>query len=317
MLVVLLVAFAITRAVADWPEPERESAVLIGILVLALLPLLLILLGNVVSGGAVEAFGVRIEFAPDEHVQQEVVVSPGDTAAFGQLLGDSGTVAIVETLRASARHEVAVVDLEDGTNWWETRLLVLCAGAVRQARPTAIVFVASAPGVEREFKGWAEPGELLDILLAMRPDFRAAHERAAVAVRHWELASPQAAPPVSNPVRPEIAYLVFDGQRRRPYADEQILATELRQIEEDGRQGALTVVRLDDLFHGVLRTVATDLDATADSGRAFVRAALSTTDRFLAVTHGTTYAGLVLREQAVNDFLRTLLDTSASTSIPD
>jgi hypothetical protein len=61
--------------------------------------------------------------------------------SFGQLLDDSGTVQILETLRAAVRHQVAVVDLDDGTAWWETRLLVLCAGAARQGRPNAIVFL--------------------------------------------------------------------------------------------------------------------------------------------------------------------------------
>jgi hypothetical protein len=312
-LAVLLVVFAITRAAADWPEPAHESAVLIAIVVLALLPLWLILLGRVIAGGAVEAFGVRLEFAPDEHVQPETEVSPRLGLSFGEVLDDSGTAQILDTLRAAVRHEVAVVDLEDGTAWWETRLLVLCAGAARQERPSAIVFVAVAAGVERVFKGWANPAELLKVLLVRRTDFRDAHDRAAVITRQWQLVSPTTNPsapfvlPLINPARPDIDHIVFDGDKRNPYAEEQILAMELSQLEMTGQHGTLTTVRLDELFHSVLRTAATDLDATGHAETDFVRAALSTTDRFVAVTHGEQYAGLVLREQAINDLLRTLI----------
>jgi hypothetical protein len=306
----LLVVFAITRAAADWPEPAHESAVLLAIVVLALLPIWLILLGRVVAGGAVEAFGVRLEFAPDEHVQPETVVPPRLGLSFGEVLDDSGTAQILDTLRAAVRHEVAVVDLEDGASWWETRLLVLCAGAARQERPRAIVFVATAGGVERVFKGWADPAELLKALLVKRADFRDAHDRAAVIARQWQLVLPAAGPPVvplTHPANPGIGHIVFGGDKRNPYAGEQILAMELSRLEQTGQHGTLTTVRVDELFHSVLRTAATDLDAPGHAETDFVRAALSTTDRFVAVTHGEQYAGLVLREQAVNDLLRTLI----------
>src|SRR5262249_38299943 len=112
----------------------------------------------------------------------------------GLPMRDSGTREILATLREASRHAVAVVDLEDGQAWWETRLLVLSAGSVRRGHPSVVVFVATEEGVERRFQGWALATDVERGLLAARDDLRLAYERAAVAARRWDLALPPTVP---------------------------------------------------------------------------------------------------------------------------
>ena len=49
--------------------------------------------------------------------------------------------------------EIAVIDLEDGQAWWETRLLVLLAGAVRLKKPDKIVFLGTDAEIVDCFQG--------------------------------------------------------------------------------------------------------------------------------------------------------------------
>jgi hypothetical protein len=62
---------------------------------------------------------------------------------------DSATTQILDTLRQATGDYVVVVDLEDGKAWWETRLLVLLAGAVRLGKPDKIVFVSRDANIDR------------------------------------------------------------------------------------------------------------------------------------------------------------------------
>lgn len=159
ILVTLIVLLLATRAIAGWPSDRSEGVVFAGLLLLALLPLLLVLLGNLAGGeGSVEAFGVRIRFGEVGRVRlQEVIVPPLLGLQRGVPLNDSDTKQILEPLRDAIHSDVAVLDLEDGTAWWETRLLVLCAGATRVGRPAAIVFVATVGGARRSSRAGRLP----------------------------------------------------------------------------------------------------------------------------------------------------------------
>jgi hypothetical protein len=316
ILVVLLVLLSVTRAIADWPSDTSEGAVLAGLLLLALLPLLLVLLGTLAGGGSVEAFGVRIRFAEASRARQEVTVPPRLGLQPGMTLNDSSTAKILDTLRDATHSDVAVLDLEEGTAWWETRLAVLCAGAARLGRPKAIAFVATVGGTQRVFKGWAPPEDLLRGLLAKRQDLRAAYERARAVHRQWELAIPPEpnAPPGTPPTLPfpigpdtGVQWAVFpDGSRPSRLAAEQILALHVGPIEDQKAHGVITTTRLVELFDPMLRTRSVDLDQD-DSHATWAQTILSTTDQFVAMTNGQRYAGLLPRDAAVNDILRAVV----------
>jgi hypothetical protein len=233
-------------------------------------------------------------------------------------LNDSNTAEIVDTLRMATSHDVAVVDLEDGQAWWETRLLVLCSGATRLGRPVAIVFVATEAGVEQSFQGWARPSELLRHLIEARDDLRLSYEQAAATAKQWELAPPPppTSPPTStsplvlpwsDPPVPAPGFAVSDRggrQHLNEFAPEQILAEEVGKLEQPSEPKGINVVRLRELFAPYLRTVAV---AESAENRVWVAAVLGTTEPFLAVTgQGGRYLGLVPRDLAVNDILTAL-----------
>lgn len=56
-------------------------------------------------------------------------------------LDSSRTHDILDALREAASCDVVIIDFKEGQAWWETRLLVLLAGAVRRKKPEKVVFV--------------------------------------------------------------------------------------------------------------------------------------------------------------------------------
>ena len=70
----------------------------------------------------------------------------------GQPVTDSDTQQILDTLKQATASNVVVVDLEGGKAWWETRLLVLLAGAVRLGKPDKIVFLGKHANFDRQFR---------------------------------------------------------------------------------------------------------------------------------------------------------------------
>ncbi|GIH25045.1 hypothetical protein Aph01nite_33550 [Acrocarpospora phusangensis] len=315
LLIGLLSVVALIRVITGWPGATSEGLVLAGILILAVLPLLLVLLGVLADrGGSVEALGLRLQFADSQPMQREMIVPPHLGLQAGIPLADSGTGQILTTLREAVRNDVAVVDLEDGTAWWETRLLVLCSGAARLDRPRAVAFLATSGGTAGVFKGWATPRDLLDGLLAKRPDLALARDRAMSISRQWELAVPEPAlhapvlPFQVSPAAAQGGMVMFAGRdgSPNPLGPEQILAREVGALEQKGEHGVITVTRLEELFHQSLRTTAIDLDAPAD----WVPTVLSSVDSFVGLSHSGRYAGLLPRDQAVNEILRALVPPS-------
>lgn len=318
---VLLVVVGLARTAGGWPGEDAERTVLIGVLLLAFVPLILLLLGSLVGGGSVAAFGVSIRFPETARATPEVQVPSRLGLEPGMTLNDNTTTQILDTLNAATHSDVAVLDLEEGAAWWETRLLVLCAGASRMGRPRAIVFVATVGGVPQVFLGWAPPTELLRRLLGARDDLRVAFDRAAALHRQWDLAlpppagppgSPPPAPPVLpfTPPAPEASgsqWVEFPDGHRNPLAAEQLLALELGGIENQRDQGTVSAPRLAELFTPVLRTDHIDLDEAPDSD-GWARRTLALRDDYAAMTHGRVYAGMVSRDQVVSDVLGALLE---------
>jgi hypothetical protein len=307
--VLLVAAFAVARGAASWPDKELDGWVLLGIVVLSLVPVLLVILDSVATqGGSLEAFGVKIRWAALVSTTA-VTVPPRLGVMDGIPMRDSASTEILATLRAATQSDVVIVDLERGQAWWETRLLVLCAGAVRRGRPSAVVFVATEHGTQKRFQGWATPEEVVHGLLAARDDLRVAYERAAVTARRWELAESPASPgePPAFPwPRSDMSkqYIVFGGTPggRNALASEQLLADELGQLEVDVPNG-ITVVRLTELLAPYLRTIA--LEESADE-ETWIATVLDTVDPYIAVTRSEQYVGLLPRERALNDIMKGL-----------
>ena len=288
----LVAALAVARAQADWPGPGSDNLVLVGVLVLSLLPVLLVLVDLVARrGGSIAFREVRIDFAG--------AVEPASTITIPKVT-DSSRTEIIQTLRGHVGNEFVVVDLEEGDAWWETRLLILCAGAARFGRPGAIVFVATqrAP---RRFQGWAPPADLLRSMLRADPRYRTAYANAQAAAAQWRLVPPpdpglNGPPPAQPWMTPSVASDSLpawepDGKWSEPneFAAEQYLANELEQYEPP-EAGGITTARLKHLADSFLRTDAIDRQWSDD---ARMDALLASEAEYVAVTDRGQYVGLL------------------------
>lgn len=321
-LVALLLAVVTLRALWQWPSQQSETVVLIGILLLSLLPIALALLDVIIERGAVIEYGsMKIDFS--RHKQNEATgftVAP-NIGVQGRPVTDSETTQILDTLRQATTSEVVIIDLGDGHAWWETRLLVLLAGAVRHKKPDKIVFVAGDANLDRRFQGWSYAEELLPKLVTAHPQYARSLESAWAAARQWEQIEPQdppnsdavAAPPPPQP--PSIsgrlasthAWMAFDPATGLPnkLLAEQILQSDLGQkIEmQSPAPRTITLSRLEELFRTVLNTESIDLSWPPERQ---LEAFLDSEAAFVAVTLQGRYSALVSRTSLSNEVLRSV-----------
>ncbi|KJS52148.1 hypothetical protein VM98_33220, partial [Streptomyces rubellomurinus subsp. indigoferus] len=159
---------------------------------------------------------------------------------------DSGGSHILSTLRRSAGTDVVIVDLEDGHAWWETRLLVLCAGAQRLGRPSVIVFTAVQGSKAGRYLGWGRPRELLESLLASDQRYRTAYlqMKSLAAAVHLSRAGDPAVPPAPPPLPPIVLNVppsknwIINRQidDPSPVLEEELLSDALRPLEAPPRE---------------------------------------------------------------------------------
>jgi hypothetical protein len=331
VLVGLLLAVAVLRALSNWPSSQSETGVLIGILLLSLLPLALALLDVLIDrGGSIKYGGVEIDFARSKAKGTAGIVIASNIGVPGQQVTDSTKSVILDALDQASANDVVVVDLEDGQAWWETRLLVLLAGAVRLGKPDKIVFLGKDANVDRQFRGWARASDLLPLLAAAHPQYARSLYSAWAAARQWELVEPMDAanpadtavppPPVPAwimPIPPATntstrlatanTSMAFDnatGMPDRLFA-EKILLTDLHAKLEERAPGPrrVTLVRLDDLFRPVLNKDHIDLGWPPKQQ---LDAFLNSQASFVATTQQGTYTALVPRAALTNEVLRSL-----------
>jgi len=321
-LVGLLLAAAALRALASWPTEKSETVVLIGVLLLSLLPIALALLDVIIDrGGTIKYGGVEIDFARSKEKGTAGITVASNIGVPGVPVTDSATTQILDTLRQAIGNDVVVVDLEDGKAWWETRLLVLLAGAVRLGKPDKIVFLGRHANVDRQFRGWAYASALLPRLVAAHPQYARSLESALAAARQWELVEPMdtpiptaaVVPPPGPPpclsarlaiAHPQMAFDPATGLPNKLFA-EQILQSDLGQKLEMPPNAPRNVdlARLEDLFAAVLYRDSIDLGwPPARQLEAF----LNSQAAFLAATQQGTYSALVSRAALANEVLRSL-----------
>jgi hypothetical protein len=321
-LVGLLLAAAALRALAKWPSPQSETVVLIGVLLLSLLPIALALLDVIIDrGGIIKYGGVEIDFARSQEKGAPGITVASNIGVPGLPVTDSATTQILDSLRQATANDVVVVDLEGGKAWWETRLFVLLAGAVRLGKPDKIVFLGRHANTDRQFRGWSYANELLPRLATAHPQYARSLNSAWSAARQWELvepldtpnpadtAVPVPAPPpwLSGRLATAQSWMAFDpatGLPNKLFA-EQVLQSDLGQKLETQPQGprSIDLARLEDLFSPVLNRESIDLGwAPAPQLEAF----LNSQAAFIATAQQGTYAALVSRAALANEVLRSL-----------
>jgi len=342
LLVFLVGGVAVLRVTADWPDARWEGAFALAAVLLSLVPIGLLVLATVAeSKGSVSFRGLSVDFgaaaqAAAAAVTRSTISIPRNVTQEGVDIGDSGHAEVLSVLAEASRAEVVVVDLEDGHAWWDTRLLLLCAGAQLQGRPRTVVFVATVDTVARCFVGWSYPADIVAQILKASPDLRFAYATARTSVRRAELTFPGNAPsggyPSVTPALPLAAgtdpmptsvvsdHELFDRQgdfqlpQQPATAFTRALGRAVRPLEDNGNVAQLSVVRLRDLLTPVLHTSSTDQDASDDE---WLRAVVDLDSEYLVVTNDDVYRGLAPRAHLTAALLKALVLSATDTQAPN
>jgi hypothetical protein len=329
VLVALLLAVAILRALLQWPRAESDTVVLIGILLLSLLPIMLALLDVLIErGGAIEYKGAKIDFSRSkEHGIVGITVSP-NIGVRGVAVTDNGTAQILDALRLATSADLVVIDLEDGLAWWETRLFVLAAGAVRRGKPNKFVFIGKDANIEQQFQGWLYADELLSRMITAHPQYARSLQSAQAAANQWQLIEPSDPPIVGMPTTlPPVvtppwlsgrlatthSSMAFDhvtGLHNEFFA-EQLLQSDLgAKIETQQGPLNITLTRLEDLLRPNLNKQFIDLNWPPERQ---LETFLRSDQTYFAITMTGKYSGLVSRAALSNQVLKAIVNGEKQT----
>lgn len=323
LLVGLLLLVAVLRAILNWPSAQSENAILIGVLLLSLSPILLALLDVIIErGGVIEYGSIKVDFSQSREMGITGITVATNIGVRGQAVTDSSTTQILDTLKQATASDVVIIDLEEGQAWWETRLLVLLAGAERLKKPEKIVFVGTDARKEQRFQGWSYASDLLPRLVKAHPQYERSLQAARAAARQWELVEPvnpvvPGTPPLV-PVQPpwlsgtlatRYQWMAFDGSTgaSNELLAEQLLASDLgEKVELKEGSRSISLVRLEELFRPVLNKECIDLSWPADR-QLSTFLDLDTEAPSIAVTQNGKYSTLVSRLTLLNVVLKSLL----------
>lgn len=274
LLILLLIAL---RVGIGWPSPASEGLLLLGLFLLSFIPVILVLVDSMMArGGILEFRGLKVDFsnAQDSASALPDVTIPANIGVPSQAVSDSSTHEILDALKQAVGSESVVIDLAEGDAWWETRLLVLLAGAVRHNQPKIIVFVGNESSHPQTFLGWAYASDLLPRLLNAHPRYATIYYRTLAAARQWELVEPSeildSPPPQPTWFQPGLATLhprmAFESNLPNPFFAEQLLASELgTHIEySDAQPRTIDSQRLRSLFTSVLKVDTIDSTKTSE-----------------------------------------------------
>lgn len=318
LLIVLLLITGILRSTIGWPSDGSTNTVLIGILLISLLPVLLAILDVIIDRGGKIGYGdFKIDFSKDEKYNFSGITVPANIGVRGLPVSDSDTVNILEALQQATTSSIAIIDLEDGKAWWETRLLVLISGAQRLGHPDKIVFVATRSGKEKCFIGWANPENLLNRLLKVHPKYEPAYYIAKAVSNQWNLVEPfyPSPPPVVQiPIalpwmlgkamyKQDWAYDINTGLTNELF-QEQVLQNELGlEVEKQEGGRSLTIGRIIDLFDQVLNKNHIDQDLSSEQQ---LENFFDNDISFIALTQNGVYKSLISRFVIYNEIMKKL-----------
>ncbi len=311
VLIVLGAALGLTRRASGWPPSSSDNLVLTGIFVFSLIPVVLIVIDLVATrGGSVKVAGVEINIVAAITPTQSVTIAP-NIGVPGEPIYDSTSTRILDAIRQAVSSDIVTIDLETGRAWWETRLLVLCAGAVRLRRPGVIVFLATEAEAPRQFQGWAHPEPLLALLLASNPGYRQSYRDARVATAQWSVVTPPGPGMQSPPVPPDANMLARLGGSVAPFTNgelnemamEQFLALALGQFE--GHPLEINLGHLKGALASPLHTEAIDRNWAPEQQTV---AFLSSDSPYIALTERGRYVGLLPRIMGQNSILRAIVE---------
>ena len=319
LLVGLLLLMVILRSTTGWLSEESEATVMIGVIVVSLLPVLLAILDIVIEqGGVIGIKDIKIDFSQVTQQGMENFNIPVNIGVRGAPVSDSDTTQILDALRGATSCDAAIIDLEDGQAWWETRLLVLLAGAERLKKPAKIIFVATEKGKEHQFQGWAHSDDLLWRLVQANFQYLRSLQASRAAAKQWELVEPiDPVNPGVQPIQPvwitgglasQHSWMAFDGATGLPneLLAEQLLAADLGQkIEMHEGSKSIDLIRLEELFRPLLVTEYLDLSWPTDKQ---ISTVFDSEHTYISVVEKGRYSTLIAKTDVMNQMMRSMIE---------
>ena len=330
------IAFFLMRTYLAWPGTESALTLTYYAMAVSAVPLLLLLIDFVAArGGVIGSKLLNVDFSKAiAEAGTESFALPDNILAEQDALYSSGRSKVIDVMKKATAVETVRLDLADGSTWWVTRLLALCAGALERGAPSAIVFVGRKGNREGIFLGWATPSSLLTAILNSSDDYRARAIRARMIARQLGMFGgnedglepreilTSAAPPI--PPRPVVLHPDVQSNREKYDANDaamlaRISIDELKKVSAsplipntttrdlEVPPDRLTVARLQELFAPCLYIAAIDrLWPNARQLDTF----LQTTAPYVALVRDEVYVGMVRTDLGERAILRELLRQS-------
>lgn len=310
ILLSLLLILVVLKETIQWPTEKNDTAILMGISVFSLLPVLFVLIDVFLERGGVLQYGkFKIDLSHVSQMGMTNVTIPANIEEYGSLVNDSSQKQILKTLEKATTCDVAIIDLDDGDAWLETRLLVLVAGATRLAKPSKIVFISTVAGKKQRFQGWSHPHELLPLLLKVHRKYSISYYQSMAAARQWELVEPdcltQSHVPFSKPsLAADYSNYYFDsaGTPNKVFA-ELILAMDLMdKVENNKHPARISITRLKELFTPVLYKDNIDQNWPPEKQNKHF---FDSDADYLVITKNKKYLAMVSRLTVLSSILKT------------
>lgn len=312
------IIFWYTHLHLGWPNGQSSNTVLLLVVCIAIVPVLLTAFDYLAgTRGKVDIKGISIDFSRALLIQSAIDLPP-NMFQRGIPVSESSIMEIAKILDSAGEKRITRIDLKDGDEWWASRLLVLCAGAVRTGAPEAIVFVGQQKQTDEHFLGWADPTALLKALLASDSKFGYAsvtyggvYDRARkIAMQIAMFAPPPAVLKTlwTYPaLGPDVTPYLQDQSKilKGEVAVERILLDELEHFNVEVQPDRLTIGRLEDLVGNLLCRESIDLD---DEKEKQVRQILDCKETYIAAVKDGKFSALVERADAQRLVLRHLLE---------
>jgi hypothetical protein len=295
---------------------DMGGQTMIVVAIISVLPLLLVVLDFfVLSGAVVDIKGVKLDFSK---VQQQERAGggaqgfelPENAGVPGAIVSDSSPMTIQQTLSIASEHRIVVANIKSGNAWWVTRLLVLCAGAVRTGSPDIVVFLGKKENVLNCFLGFGRPAELLAAMLNEKKyEERYVSAKAATqqflnykAIKDMLLPTTIIIPPLA------MRYATSEYLAMGEEVAEQILLDHLGNIAFAGGSleappDKISISRLNELFEPCLYRDCIEL---GDKDEEQLRQLFAAKGEYVALVKGGVYSSLLKKRDGEELILRQL-----------
>jgi hypothetical protein len=281
----------------------------------------------VASRASFEAFGVKFNLpAAVQNSEAAFASLPSGVIQQGVLMPESSSGALEQAAQEAFRHQVLVIDLEDGKAWYLTRLFALAATAEFLGSPSLLVLVGQSGGRQKQAGGSIAPSDLVRAVTQKDARYARALRNAKAYLRLLRTNSPP--PPVAPGAVPGRTP-VFARFGQYQYVYEEVgEALFMRVLVEELKWPDLNVlgpaeappeaegnppwITLPELLALAAPWIQKDVVELTDPPKTQIKAILDAkSDCVLAVRNGT-FEGLVEVDRAVRQVVLQLIERSAT-----